>query len=333
MENKESKIIRLFKAPPVSTDPSFQEMGQGENKKFADVLLEYANKEIIEKNLSESTKKKYFYFIAAICEFLKHAGIPDITLEEVRIKIMEQMRQHLQTDSKQGICHASRHIELCKRVMNYAVSMEYTLNNPIAPIRARRAKTKEVVNLEKSEIELLKTYNFQSEALRRAADLYLYQCYTGLSYGDLYSHKVTEREGRMWLINQRKKNGNPYYVPLFPQAKAILDKYKGELPMLHNVSCNRYLKEIAAITGIKKYLTTHTGRKTFATIMDQDGVSTKTISDMLGNTLQVCQKHYLAKSSKRIEIELSGLSLMPEKKQELNTGPVCHPCSLSFTRG
>jgi integrase/recombinase XerD len=82
------------------------------------------------------------------------------------------------------------------------------------------------------------------------------------------------------------------------------------LPAVKNAVYNRVLKLVAEQVKIKKHLTTHVGRKTFATIMDQNGVSTKTISDMLGNTLQVCQKHHLAKSTRRIEKELAALHLL-----------------------
>lgn len=46
---------------------------------------------------------------------------------------------------------------------------------------------------------------------------------------------------------------------------------------------NRYLKEIATICNIDKYLTTHVARHTYATICLSQGVSLKNVSKMLGH--------------------------------------------------
>lgn len=277
---------------------------------FFDVLNEYSEKTIKELSLKPKTIQKYKFFIANIQKFLEVSGQMNIALNDVRIKTMEEMRFWLQNNlEKCSLSHASRHAELCKRVMNYAVLMEYTLNNPLSPMRAKRDKIKEVVHLEAPELLKLAQYPFKRKALRKCADLYVFQCYTGLSYADLFSYSVIEKDGRNWISNRREKNDTPYYVPMFTEAKRIHDKYDGKLPRIANQYYNRCLKEIAEELGIKKHLTSHTGRKTFATHRDNEGWSTKTIADMLGNTLQVLQKHYLAKSTKRIEKELESLGL------------------------
>lgn len=75
---------------------------------------------------------------------------------------------------------------------------------------------------------------------------------------------------------------------------AILDKYKGYpicekkgtlLPVPCNQKANSYLKEIADFCGIKKNLTTHTGRHTFSTVVTlANNVSLENVSKMLGHT-------------------------------------------------
>ena len=68
-------------------------------------------------------------------------------------------------------------------------------------------------------------------------------------------------------------------------------KYSGKtyrdgklFPMLTNQRTNSYLKEIADICGIKKDLTFHMARHTFATMSLSKGVSMETVSKMLGHT-------------------------------------------------
>ncbi|UVV57434.1 tyrosine-type recombinase/integrase [Bacteroides fragilis] len=56
------------------------------------------------------------------------------------------------------------------------------------------------------------------------------------------------------------------------------------LPCTCNQKMNSYLHEIADFCGIQKNLTTHTGRRTFATLMAGDGTPLKNLAKMMGHT-------------------------------------------------
>lgn len=85
----------------------------------------------------------------------------------------------------------------------------------------------------------------------------------------------------------------------------ILEKYSFQLPKYENAVYNRMLKELAAICGIDKRITTHTGRKTFATLMDGNGWTRETISLMLGHSkTQTTEMYYIGKGSTRLINEL-----------------------------
>jgi site-specific recombinase XerD len=56
------------------------------------------------------------------------------------------------------------------------------------------------------------------------------------------------------------------------------------LPVINNQNTNAYLKEIGALCGIKKKLTFHLSRHTFATLTLSKGVSIESVSKMLGHT-------------------------------------------------
>jgi site-specific recombinase XerD len=71
----------------------------------------------------------------------------------------------------------------------------------------------------------------------------------------------------------------------------ILEKYKGKLPegkilpITSNQKMNAYLKEIGDLCDIKKNLTFHLARHTFATTITlSQGVPIETVSKMLGHT-------------------------------------------------
>ena len=101
-------------------------------------------------------------------------------------------------------------------------------------------------------------------------------------------------DGGKWIIIDRTKTDIRCRIPLLPQAKAILQKYqtfpvsrnRGKLLPVHsNQKMNEYLKELADICGIKKNLSMHVARHTFATsITLANGVPIETVSKMLGHT-------------------------------------------------
>ncbi|WP_321285623.1 site-specific integrase [uncultured Sunxiuqinia sp.] len=107
-------------------------------------------------------------------------------------------------------------------------------------------------------------------------------------------HIRTGNDGKKWIIIDRTKNGSRCRVPLLPVAKKILKRYKNYptntskgllLPVNSNQKKNAYLKEIADICGIKKNLSMHVARHTFATTITlTNGVPIETVSKVLGHS-------------------------------------------------
>ncbi len=274
---------------------------------FLDLLKEFMEHEANEQELSASTLRKHEGYRNNIELFFKTRQLDRIRVNQLRAKHMEALKLWLH-QNLQSCCltHSARHQELCKRAMRYAVIMEYTLNNPLESVKAKRDKDKDVVHLEPEELKRVVNANYANEIYGIVAELYAFQAYTGLSYMDLYEYEIVQdAKGRFWISAERGKNRQKFDVPLFPEALAIHEKYNGQLPYLTNAAYNRVLKEIAALHGIKKKLTTHTARKTFATLKDNEGWSTPTISQMLGHrSIKTTERHYIKKSRRRIEAEL-----------------------------
>jgi hypothetical protein len=64
----------------------------------------------------------------------------------------------------------------------------------------------------------------------RVRDIFVFCCYTGLSYVDVnkvtQNHLVTWIDGKIWIDIGQTKNGSKSKISLLPQAMAILDKYR-----------------------------------------------------------------------------------------------------------
>ena len=67
---------------------------------------------------------------------------------------------------------------------------------------------------------------------------------------------------------------------------------------------NSYLKEIADVCAIKKNLTFHMARHTFATMMLTKGVPVESVSKMLGHTSITTTQLYARITNKKIESDM-----------------------------
>jgi site-specific recombinase XerD len=147
------------------------------------------------------------------------------------------------------------------------------------------------------ELRSISNKDFGEGRLGQVRDIFLFCCYTGLAYADVYKLKRSEIiEGidkEKWVMIKRQKTDSPSRIPLLPIALGILEKYNHHpqcinrdrlLPVLSNQKMNSYLKEIADLCGIGKSITFHLARHTFATTVTlTNGVPIESVSKMLGH--------------------------------------------------
>lgn len=122
-------------------------------------------------------------------------------------------------------------------------------------------------------------------------------------------------DGNDWIMTRRQKTNIASNVLLLDVPKQIISKYnhqtyrEGKLfPMLSNQKVNSYLKEIADICGIKKNLTFHLARHTFATLCLSKGVPMESVSKMLGHTNIRTTQIYARITNKKIEQDMMELA-------------------------
>lgn len=151
--------------------------------------------------------------------------------------------------------------------------------------------------LTKEEIQLIESIEIENDRLRNVRDVFLFYRYTGLAYADVEAlspdHLFTGIDGEQWISTRRKKTDVSARIPLLRRAREILESYKDEpecqarerlLPVPSNQKLNAYLKELALVCGIRKALTSHMARHTFATTVTlTNGVPIGSVSKMLGH--------------------------------------------------
>ena len=105
----------------------------------------------------------------------------------------------------------------------------------------------------------------------------------------------------------------PYSLPhsQFLKSIKITQRWSMEnayLPVLSNQKANAYLKEIADLCGIKKNLTTHLARHTFATTVTlSNGVPIETVGKMLGHKNLRTTQHYAQIINKKVSEDMAVL--------------------------
>lgn len=123
---------------------------------------------------------------------------------------------------------------------------------------------------------------------------YLFSCFTGLRISDVRNLKwgdIYHENGQAFVSVVMKKTTKPLYIPLSGQAlkwmpekgESTSDDYVfGNLVNYGNV--NENLKKWAEAAGIRKHISYHTSRHSFATMMLTLGADLYTVSKLLGHS-------------------------------------------------
>ncbi len=147
----------------------------------------------------------------------------------------------------------------------------------------------------RNELEQLITFNCDTKKDELVKDLFVFSCFTGLSYSDIKGLRKSNIQdffdGNQWIIVRRKKTATSSNVMLLDIPKMIIEKYAGlskdgkVFPVPSNTICNDGLKRISKqIECLKeKKVTFHLARHTFATLFLSEGVAFESLSKMLGH--------------------------------------------------
>ena len=207
------------------------------------------------------------------------------------------MEHFLKSNKKLGHNSAIKYSINLKKVIRIAYANEWISRDPFFHWKASW-KTRERKYLTEEELQQLIHTQLHNRRLERIRDIFIFCCFTGLAYIDVKNLTqnaiVIDVKGQKWIKTHRRKTKTLSSIPLLPITEQILNKYQehplvimgsGVLPVSTNQKSNAYLKEIAEACGIKKNLTTHLARHTFATTVTlSSGVPIESVSKMLGHS-------------------------------------------------
>lgn len=232
-------------------------------------------------------------------------GKEDLPLAEVNGELVRAFAFYLKTEKGCQQNTVIRYMKCLKKITNLARANDWMAKDPFLGIRFHE---KEVVRefLTMDELQTIYRKEFPLERLTLVRDVFIFAGFTGLAFIDVQQlapeHIVRDNNGNLWIRKPRQKTKNMCNIPLLDIPQEILRKYadhptcrkKGVLlPVPCNQKMNSYLKEIADICMIRKNLTTHCARHSYATsVCLANGVSLENVAKMLGHSNIKMTQHY-----------------------------------------
>lgn len=226
----------------------------------------------------------------------------DFQLEALNMAFYNKFITYLIKDVGLSNNTVGRNIKVLKTFLNWATDNGYNTSLDYKKFKMFQEPS-ETIYLTDKELKALYKLKISNPAADRARDLFCFGCYTGLRFSDvatLSRANISNDEIRI----RTQKTKDILSIPLLPQAKAILEKYDYNMPVLSNQKLNQHLKKLgekAKITeevNIQKYrgaeriddrtpkyklLTTHTARRTFITLSLEKGIRQEVVMSITGH--------------------------------------------------
>ncbi|KAA6313570.1 Tyrosine recombinase XerC [termite gut metagenome] len=216
-----------------------------------------------------------------------------------------------------------KQISYLKWFLRWSVKKGYNNNIAFETFKPKlKYIQKKVIFLTWKELNRLREYVIPDtkKYLERVRDVFLFCCFTGLRYSDVYNLKRSDvKDNRIEITTI--KTADSLTIELNNHSKTILDKYKDVafendkvLPVISNQKMNDYLKELAELAQINepvretyykgneridvvapKYalLGTHAGRRTFICNALSLGIPAQVVMKWTGHNDYKAMKPYI----------------------------------------
>jgi site-specific recombinase XerD len=299
-------------------------MGNDQRGKMLIKIFEDYNanvKKLIGIDYSNSTWTKYDRTKRHTREFIKWKfNADDIHIRQINFEFASELEVWYKTTRKCGHNATLKYMSILKMIILYCVDNQWLDHDPLARFKMKKEDVHPTF-LTKEEIQRIAEKEISIDRLSQVRDVYVFCCFTGLAYADVEKLKRTEIsvgiDNELWIFTDRLKTSIKSRIPLLPISLEIIKRYEDHpacinankvLPVLSNQKYNAYLKEIAAICGITKTLTTHTARHTFGTTVTlSNGVPIESVSKMLGHKKISTTQHYAKVLDTKVSEDMQNL--------------------------
>ena len=256
----------------------------------------------LEKSLSANSVEAYLHDVGKLVQFLEHSKY-DLSPKDIELKHLQEFLKWINSLETSASTQA-RVISGIKGFYKYLL-LENVLNtDPTALLEAPRMgrKLPDVLNIDDinkiiEAIDLSKPEGQRNKAILES----LYSC--GLRVSELVNLKISNLYFNDGFIKVIGKGDKERLVPIGRAAMKQITIYKDEVrchiipkkdnedflflnnrgTQLSRVMIFTIIKQLAIKTGIKKHISPHTFRHSFATHLIEGGADLRAVQEMLGH--------------------------------------------------
>lgn len=269
----------------------------------------------------ESKKNNYkprsFIKFKGIAKHIKnyeiYSKIP-LELDTITSRTLNNIQDYFYNKANLNTQTTAKNLDLFKVFLSWALNEKYTANTAFKSFKSIKQPDALQVTLSKDDISKIEKASIDKDYLINVRELLILSTLTGLRHSD-YSRISKEhikpyesndnRELKFILEIRMEKTDSYVKIPIIEKTKKILDKIlSGEIHAISNQKMNLYIKELCEIAGINEpfeihqykgkisitksipkheLITTHTGRRTFATNLLLKGVDSAVVMKHTGH--------------------------------------------------
>ena len=231
--------------------------------------------------------------------------------------------QYLREEREMRNSTIGKQLSFLKWFLRWSFKQGMHSNNAYDTFKPKLKDTqKKIIFLTWEELNRLREFKIPptKQALERVRDVFLFQCFTGLRYSDVFNLRRSDIKGDHIEVTT-VKTSDSLIIELNDHSRAILEKYKDvefendkALPVITNQKINDYLKELAELAEINepvrqtyykgneridevtpKYalLGTHAGRRTFICNALALGIPPQVVMKWTGHSDYKAMKPYI----------------------------------------
>ena len=285
---------------------------------FMNVFDEFLKECGTQNNWTDSTYEKF----AAVKTHLTNFN-SNLTFEMLDESGLSEYVNYLRDKKDLRNSTIGKQIGFLKWYLRWAFKKGRHNNNAFESFKPKLKNTqKKVIFLTWEELNKLRDYKIPAakQYLERVRDVFLFTCFTGLRYSDVYNLKTSDIKDNHIEITT-VKTADSLIIELNNHSKSILEKYKEVhfennkvLPVITNQKMNDYLKELAELAEINEpvgetyykgnqridevtpkhaLLGTHAGRRTFICNALSLGILPQVVMKWTGHSDYKAMKPYI----------------------------------------
>ena len=278
---------------------------------------------------AKTSYSTYHYMRLTLGEFIGHQyKVKDLAFGQLTEQFIHDYQVFAMENKGYAIDTVRHHLAILKKICRLAYKEGYADKIHFQHFTLPKQSDKTPRALSRESFEKIRDVEIEPHRKSHilARDMFLFGCYTGVSYADVISitdeNLYTDDNGALWLKYRRKKNEHRASVKLLPEAIALIEKYHSEdrdtlFPLLRWPNLRRHMKALAALAGIKDDLCYHQSRHSFGTFLISADIPIESIAKMMGHSNIRTTQGYARITDDKISKDMDKLM---ERRKKISAG-------------